>query len=177
MIFYKLKQLTKYCHIDQHKWNKSKDDAPDAVFSFLESHFEHINELIDINDGKISSETSSSVRLKLWIRIAVIRIWSSGVLDEHGYAQHNQYLNDKDGAIYSKVSSIFEHIGWQKCSSWNSTKQENVQNPNPGCPRPHGGYVRHVGVHANQEDNKSTKNTENPIDKKIVCWPVHVVNI
>ena len=132
---------------------------------FLESNFEHIDELIYIKNGYVSSEGTSVGHIKFRIGITVVWRRSSSVLNEQHDVDDNKHLNAKDDAIDAKVSTVFVNVCRNECSSRDPSKQEYVQQSNSGGSGPGAGDVCHVGIHSNQEYDKSSKNSKSSIDE------------
>ena len=135
------------------------------MVSFLESNFEHIHELIYIKDRYVSSEGTSVWHIKFRIGVAVVWGRSPSVLNEQDDVDDNKHLNAKNDAIDAKVSTVFVDVGRDESSSRDSSKQEDVQQSNSGGSGPGACDVCHVGVHANEEDDKSSKDSKSSIDE------------
>ena len=48
--------ITEDCDVDEHEKNQGQKDSPHSIFSFLESRFEHIDQLLNIKYWNVSSE-------------------------------------------------------------------------------------------------------------------------
>ena len=48
--------LTEHGDIHQHERDQDQDDGPQAVGSLLESHAEHVHQLLDVDNGEVSPE-------------------------------------------------------------------------------------------------------------------------
>ena len=51
--------------IEEHERDEGEDDGSELIISLLEGNSEHVNQLVDINDGEISPDCSSVVHLHL----------------------------------------------------------------------------------------------------------------